>query len=67
MKKLYFLISILLAFSTSISAQGTIKRPLEKAFDAMRSGYWYEAKQFAEADGQVARDIILWHEFRAGR
>ena len=25
----------------------------------MRSGYWYEAKQFAEADGQVSKDIIL--------
>ena len=50
-----------------MSAQDTNRRPLEKALEAMRSGYWYEAKQFAEADGKVARDIILWHEFRSGR
>ena len=64
---LYFLISLVLVFNTGVSAQDTVKRPLEKALEAMRSGYWYEAKQLAEADGKVARDIILWHEFRSGR
>ena len=64
---LYFLISLVLVFNTGVSAQDTNRRPLEKALEAMRSGYWYEAKQFAEADGKVARDIILWHEFRSGR
>ena len=65
-KTLYFLISFLLGLSTSLLAQDTVKRPLQKAFEAMRSGYWYEAKQFAEADGQISKDIILWHEFRSG-
>ena len=66
-KTIYFLISFLLVLSTSLLAQGAVKQPLQKAFEAMRSGYWYEAKQFAEADGQVSKDIILWHEFRSGR
>ena len=66
-KTIYFLISLLLGLSTSLLAQDAAKRPLQKAFEAMRSGYWYEAKQLAKADGQVATDIILWHEFRSGR
>ena len=66
-KTIYFLISFLLGLSTNLLAQDSVKQPLQKAFEAMRSGYWYEAKRFAEADGQVSKDIILWHEFRSGR
>ncbi len=32
---LYFLISLVLVFNTGLSAQDTIKRPLEKALEAM--------------------------------
>ena len=44
---LYFLISLVLVFNTGVSAQDTNTRPLEKALEAMRSGYWYEAKQLS--------------------
>ena len=54
-------------FNTGVSAQDTNRRPLEKALEAMRSGYWYEAKQFAEADGKVARDKILCQDFSSGK
>lgn len=54
---------LLAVFPGASTAQGMA---LEQALSEMRKYRWDSALQFAEQDGQMARDIIEWHRLRAG-
>ena len=52
------------AAGTPSAAEG---RAVRAAFEAMRAGRWADARREAARAGEVAEDVVLWHELRARR
>ncbi|MEE9427294.1 MAG: lytic transglycosylase domain-containing protein [Paracoccaceae bacterium] len=59
---------IILVFSTvcALAQDSQEATALARAMDAVGNGKWNEATILAAPDGQVAKDIVLWHRLRAG-
>ncbi len=57
---------LLLVTGAGVQAQQS-GAALDRALEVMREGNWAEARSAAQADGQEAVDVILWHALRDGR
>ncbi|MCX7566632.1 lytic transglycosylase domain-containing protein [Sulfitobacter sp. F26169L] len=59
------LTALLLLCAMALPANAERPRPLGWGLDAMRSGDFTAAEKIAARDGEVARDVIIWHRLRA--
>ncbi|WP_298858501.1 lytic transglycosylase domain-containing protein [uncultured Sulfitobacter sp.] len=60
-----YLTALLLLCAMALPASAERPRPLGWGMDAMRGGDFDAAETIAARDGQVARDVIIWHRLRA--
>ena len=60
-------IALIIGFIATSAASQTPDRALSQAFDAMKSKDWSLAVTLGAKDGDLGRDIILWHFLRSGR
>ena len=60
-----YLTALLLLCAMALHAASERPRPLGWGMDAMRSGDFEGAETIAARDGEVARDVIIWHRLRA--
>ena len=60
-----YLTAMLLLCAMALPANAERPRPLGWGMDAMRSGNFDSAENIAARDGEVARDVIIWHRLRA--
>lgn len=60
-----YLTALLLLCVMALPANAERPRPLGWGMDAMRNGDFTAAENIAARDGDVARDIIIWHRLRA--
>lgn len=60
-----YLTALLLLCAMALPAASERPRPLGWGMDAMRGGDFDGAETIAARDGEVARDVIIWHRLRA--
>ena len=60
-----YLTALLLLCAMAFPASAERPRPLGWGMEAMRGGDFDAAETIAARDGQVARDVIIWHRLRA--
>ena len=60
-----YLTALLLLCAMALPAASERPRPLGWGMDAMRGADFNSAETIAARDGEVARDVIIWHRLRA--
>lgn len=62
-----YLTALLLLCAMALPAVAERPRPLGWAMDALRAGHFDTAEKIALRDGEVAKDVIIWHRLRAAQ
>ncbi len=66
-RSFFFLVVLTFALPGFAAAQDAPRpRPLQWGLEAAQRGDWQAAARIAARDGEVARDVILWHQLRNG-